>query len=1023
MAETSKDVLFSVGRSGEEVKRPPRCDGSGLLARLGLADVGFVVLRLLGFGHLAMLLLTLLAALGRLPPSWASLVDYRLQNPGLGLNVFLRDVFLALVAFLGAFNRRLRLVAALFCGFSYLVVAVGAALFAEVASDAAARAELLRAAVVQSCLVLLSLAVALSSRAEAVPLRRDVDYPNVYSPSRSLMRGWLTALAVIELGLFGFALWSRWHHTLAIYAGPDLALVENLSKFLLLTVLCGLMAYNDELRETFYPLLLQELGLGTLTATVWLLFGIDGKTDAAPHPVLGLFPFYGGFILSEGSFALLAGLFRGLYYDMELRITTLSPGGARGALALHDALFPSSESDEARLLDADSGAVIEAVDRFAATIRSRKRGLFALPFFLLEYVMTPLYGARPPFSTMSRAERSWFLKRRVLGPGKGKSTLRRLLFRIFGAAHGIIVFAHYSGRYARSGLYVPPDARRRLQPDVPQTQAPDASLAPLPQGPDDAAGQRPRSSEPERLAARRLGVNLGACQVPKQCDFLVIGSGAGGAVAAYRLAQAFPGKSIVVVERGPHLSPLSDFSGDELEMVSKLYKEGGLQQSRRFGITLLQAECVGGGTMVNNAVCLPMPETTQRVWRDEFGLGPIVDALPAEYARIAAEIGINDVPESAVNQKVAERFMRGVARLGDELEPASLVKVNASLVQGTGEWNLGDRDMRKHTALQTYLAWAHGLTAASPSPLCLLAETSALRFETTSDGRRARSVLLQRAFDAVHRIEVREAVVVAAGVVASSHFLMRSGCSQRLPDLGRHVSCNLGLPAFFEFGEIIDAFDGLEITHGARARHVPAVFETHFLTPGMFSLAVPFFFDRLRDTLGAYRRLSTFGCLISSDPNGRVLEKRGLDDSPLDWQLSQRDLSHLAWALGTQVKLGRGADARRVVLSTNPGMTIDLQDEAEVERFLKDLEAAAPSLAMEDFRLTTAHPQGGNRLGGPSVASRVVDLDFRVRGYDNVFVADASLFPSGVGTNPQWTVMALASLAADSVVRLSSQRT
>jgi choline dehydrogenase-like flavoprotein len=1029
MSGASTEALFSAARTGEKVELPVRYQGTGWLAAWGLADGWFLLFRLLGFGHLLKLGLTALAALGALPPALSQLVAYRLLNPGLGLNVFLRDLLLALLLFMGAFNGRLRTVCAALSALAYAVATLGCLAFAALASDAAVRAQLQTGARVEGALFVLALLAAWANRRHGVRLLRDIDYPNVYSPSRGLMRGWLLLLGVIELGLLANALYSRFSYAggsgfAVVYSYPDLSLVENLSKFSLLAALCWLMAYHDELRETFYPLLLQELGFGVVAATTWLMVGdrFSGSGLQLPTGVVSLASFYGGFIASEGAFALLAGAARGLYYDMELRITTLTPGGARGALALHDALFPSDLDGDTRLLDADSGAVIEAVDRFAATIRSRKRGIFALPFFLLEYVITPLYWVRPPFSTQSRAERLWLLKRRILGPGKTGWALSRLLSHAFGGAHSVIVFAHYAGRHARRELYVPPEARERLQPEVPIAQAPAATAATLPQGPDDEGRFRPKGDPTQRPAAPRLAADLGACPVPKDCDFLVVGSGAGGAVVAYRLARAFPGKQIVVVERGPHLSPLSDFSGGELEMVSKLYKEGGLQQSRRFGITVLQAECVGGGTMVNNGVCLQIPDAVRERWAQEFGLEELMAKLPDAYERVAKEIGISDIPGHVVNQAVLERFEKAVNALSDDLHGVEALQVNASLVQGTGEWNLGDRGMRKHTALQTYLAWAQGLTAAGGTALCLLPETSALRVEFDSSQKRATSVLVQRAFDAVQRIHVRQAVVVAAGVVASSHFLMRSGCGERLSDLGKHVSCNLALPAFFEFNERIDAFDGLEITHGARAKARPAVFETHFLTPGMFSLAVPFFFNRLCQTMHAYRKLATVGCLVTSEPNGAVREKPGtLDDSPLDWELSRADLEHLTWAIGTQVKLARAAGATRVVLSTNPGIVVELDQDADA--FLRDLEQAARTLQMGDFRLATAHPQGGNRMGGERVATRVVDSDFCLRGHENVFVADASLFPTGVGTNPQWTVMALASLAADSMVAKFAKKT
>ena len=57
--------------------------------------------------------------------------------------------------------------------------------------------------------------------------------------------------------------------------------------------------------------------------------------------------------------------------------------------------------------------------------------------------------------------------------------------------------------------------------------------------------------------------------------------------------------------------------------------------------------------------------------------------------------------------------------------------------------------------------------------------------------------------------------------------------------------------------------------------------------------------------------------------------------------------------------------------------------------------------------MTSAHPQGGNASRGD-----VVDEDFRVRGFANLGLCDASVFPSSVHVNPQLTVMGMAQYAA-----------
>jgi choline dehydrogenase-like flavoprotein len=64
-----------------------------------------------------------------------------------------------------------------------------------------------------------------------------------------------------------------------------------------------------------------------------------------------------------------------------------------------------------------------------------------------------------------------------------------------------------------------------------------------------------------------------------------------------------------------------------------------------------------------------------------------------------------------------------------------------------------------------------------------------------------------------------------------------------------------------------------------------------------------------------------------------------------------------------------------------------------------------------DIGLHTSHPQGGNAISRDPEKG-VVDERFRLHGVENVYVCDASVFPSSVTVNPQLTVMALADYAA-----------
>jgi choline dehydrogenase-like flavoprotein len=68
-----------------------------------------------------------------------------------------------------------------------------------------------------------------------------------------------------------------------------------------------------------------------------------------------------------------------------------------------------------------------------------------------------------------------------------------------------------------------------------------------------------------------------------------------------------------------------------------------------------------------------------------------------------------------------------------------------------------------------------------------------------------------------------------------------------------------------------------------------------------------------------------------------------------------------------------------------------------------------------DIMLTTAHPQGGNPVGDPRQGG-VVNPDFRVHGFRNLWLCDASVFPSSVTVNPQLTVMGMAQYAAERIL-------
>ncbi len=992
--------LFPKAWTEEPVARPPR-------------DSGFWVLRLLGFAYLGYLVLLLVGGFGPVafPAQLRALFELTYENAYLATNTVGKISLMASLAFVGAYHRGLRWT----CTLALLVghaIAVGSGLLLHQLSAPTTpfRDFLLVSAGVDGVMILLFAWVLVRSRKESLA-RHDETLPSSFSLPTRVWRYVLLGVSAYAgivivislLGRFGRLPAPGWD---ALFQAPDPGLGNSLTLYATLALICGLMARSQRVREGLTGTLFFSLGMASLVGLV--LLGVGNVTLLGPGGELLSIQ---GYLLAHtlelaAVVALLAAL-RSLYFNVEYTITSFHAPSAQAIAGIHDALLPAGERAD----------VLQAVDRYAAEIRGRKRGLINFPFWLLEEVLPPLFGWRPTFSVMSPEERKFFLRKYLLRPEEERRRafvpeVAHLAFQLTVAAQSMVLFAAYAGRAQHAHIgYVPPGARARLQGEETPSGPPPSPVAPLPRSESDPANWRPNGGRERKVPAPRVATALeGRSLLPDAVDFLIIGSGPGGAVMAYRLASAAPEASIAVLERGARYSPLQDFTEYELEMVARLYKEGGVQQTRRADMIILQGECVGGTSVINNAVCYRMPERVRTRWEQEYGLD--LSALPAEYDRVAQELEIGPLPPEGINQVVRAAFERAVDTLNAEngggvLQPVGVVEVNAPQAVGDGLWNLGNKYLGKRSMLETYIPWAEA-RGVDFIPL-----SDAVSF--THSGSRADSVLVRSVGGGLHRIRIRKGLIISGGVIASSRLLMRSGVDGAV---GQHMSCNFALPAALELPTVVDAFDGEQITLGSEDPRGRAIFETYFNPPGAFALTLPFYFDRHRAVMERYRHLVSFGALVGSEPNGRIERRTDLlNGRAFTWHLGPEDQDHVRYALVTLLELARGAGARRVILPTRPGVELEPQP-ALIREFQQRL--AQRPLRMEDLLVNTAHPQGGNLMAGapsPHAAERVVDESFRVLGFDNVYVADASVFPTSLTVNPQWTVLALSSLAARQVLR------
>ena len=123
-----------------------------------------------------------------------------------------------------------------------------------------------------------------------------------------------------------------------------------------------------------------------------------------------------------------------------------------------------------------------------------------------------------------------------------------------------------------------------------------------------------------------------------EADVVIVGTGAGGGIAAEMLCDA--GLRVILVEEGP-LRTARDFHMSEAEAYPDLYQESAARKTKDKAINILQGRCVGGSTTVNWTSSFRTPPATLAYWAHALHLeGFSADDLAPWFARMETRLSI-----------------------------------------------------------------------------------------------------------------------------------------------------------------------------------------------------------------------------------------------------------------------------------------------------------------------------------------------------------------------------------------------
>ncbi len=486
--------------------------------------------------------------------------------------------------------------------------------------------------------------------------------------------------------------------------------------------------------------------------------------------------------------------------------------------------------------------------------------------------------------------------------------------------------------------------------------------------------------------------------VELQLDYVVVGSGAGGAAAAVILARA--GYQVAIVEAGPWRAP-EDYPSSMYGCMRDMMNDWSANVAVGDSVMpIVQASVVGGSTTINSAIVVRTPGDVLLDWREQHGLGDVFteDAIGLCQDRIEDELDVTPSDQIGAFGSTNEKMLSALRGRG--MEGHATLR-NVRHCQGVNQCLQGCKNRSKRSVNLNWVpeVMQHGGTVLSCAPVAKVLIEKGRAVGATGRFRHPRT----RQKGARFTVLANRGVLVAASATGTAPLLQKSGYRHRA--LGQQWRAHPGAGVMGLYPDRLDQPIGP--SQGAASTHhrkdigikLEALSLPLELVAGRLKGAGRPFVDRLTQ----FSHMAMWVSAVRADAVGSI--RAGMFGAPsIRYRPTLKDTNRLrqGCALLARMHFDSGATA---VMPGVHGLPYQIgPDEL-------DLLDNAP-LDNRAWTWVLSHLFGGAVMGDNSQRS-VVAPDLHVRGVRNLHVVDAAALPTTLGVNPQHTIMAVAQVIAD----------